>query len=306
MVMIISTKTYPPHPYHPYRSYIVVAVAIVAVVLAIIVSQSSSNKDTSSLMDSSSISTFHTNKTAGHIPSIKYVEKQSGRTDVKRYAAVHNTNEPVSTQSWMSLVHSDSTVGLQAASALSKIIAESPYDAMLFETPGTTWKSSPNDQFEFALVDMPSLAKFAELSPDQDAFQKHFTSTCYDQLNFEELKYTCTFPNLGGDAILVAPVPPMDTKLYVFYSHLAIFIRHAPEKQVSEFWRVAASTYLDTMKKKALKVFMSTNNTDPRNNTDQQQTAAKTWFSTNGMGVAWLHLRIDDRPKYYSYAPFKK
>ena len=25
-----------------------------------------------------------------------------------------------------------------------------------------------------------------------------------------------------------------------------------------------------------------------------------TWFSTHGMGVAWLHLRLGGYPKYYS------
>ena len=30
------------------------------------------------------------------------------------------------------------------------------------------------------------------------------------------------------------------------------------------------------------------------------------WVSTNGDGVAWLHVRIDERPKYYAYAPYRK
>ena len=29
-------------------------------------------------------------------------------------------------------------------------------------------------------------------------------------------------------------------------------------------------------------------------------------MSTNGDGVAWLHVRIDERPKYYAYAPYRK
>ncbi|MET0247228.1 MAG: hypothetical protein ABW182_10815 [Sphingomonas sp.] len=31
----------------------------------------------------------------------------------------------------------------------------------------------------------------------------------------------------------------------------------------------------------------------------------KLWVSTSGLGVSWLHARIDDRPKYYSYAPYR-
>ncbi len=29
------------------------------------------------------------------------------------------------------------------------------------------------------------------------------------------------------------------------------------------------------------------------------------WLNTEGGGVAWLHVRIDQRPKYYHYAPYK-
>jgi hypothetical protein len=29
------------------------------------------------------------------------------------------------------------------------------------------------------------------------------------------------------------------------------------------------------------------------------------WISTAGDGVAWLHGRVDRRPKYYRYAPYR-
>jgi hypothetical protein len=29
------------------------------------------------------------------------------------------------------------------------------------------------------------------------------------------------------------------------------------------------------------------------------------WLSTAGAGVSWLHVRLDDRPKYYGYAPYR-
>jgi len=30
-----------------------------------------------------------------------------------------------------------------------------------------------------------------------------------------------------------------------------------------------------------------------------------TWLSTAGGGVAWLHVRLDTRPKYYRYNPYR-
>jgi hypothetical protein len=29
------------------------------------------------------------------------------------------------------------------------------------------------------------------------------------------------------------------------------------------------------------------------------------WLSTAGDGIAWLHVRLDSRPKYYSYGPYR-
>jgi hypothetical protein len=30
------------------------------------------------------------------------------------------------------------------------------------------------------------------------------------------------------------------------------------------------------------------------------------WLSTAGMGVSWLHVRLDSSLKYYGYKPFKQ
>jgi len=29
------------------------------------------------------------------------------------------------------------------------------------------------------------------------------------------------------------------------------------------------------------------------------------WLSTAGGGVSWLHVRLDDRPKYYHHAAYR-
>lgn len=31
-----------------------------------------------------------------------------------------------------------------------------------------------------------------------------------------------------------------------------------------------------------------------------------TWISTAGLGVPWLHVRLDERPKYYRYEPYRR
>lgn len=32
---------------------------------------------------------------------------------------------------------------------------------------------------------------------------------------------------------------------------------------------------------------------------------APLWVSTSGLGVPWLHVRLDDAPKYYTHRPFR-
>jgi hypothetical protein len=30
------------------------------------------------------------------------------------------------------------------------------------------------------------------------------------------------------------------------------------------------------------------------------------WLSTSGLGVFWLHVRLDQRPKYYAHTPYRR
>ena len=30
------------------------------------------------------------------------------------------------------------------------------------------------------------------------------------------------------------------------------------------------------------------------------------WVSTSGSGVSWLHVRLDERPKYYTFQPYAR
>lgn len=99
-------------------------------------------------------------------------------------------------------------------------------------------------------------------------FQEHFTG--------EQL--VVTFPNLRGDAVMVVPTPLGEVEAY---PHLAAFVRFAPPEQQQTLWQVVGKTLEDRISEKPV------------------------WLSTAGAGVAWLHVRLDDRPKYYSYGPYR-
>jgi hypothetical protein len=87
------------------------------------------------------------------------------------------------------------------------------------------------------------------------------------------------FPNLGRDAIMVVPCPIGAASKY---GHLAAFIRQAPESQKHALWEVVG----EAMERRLGK--------------------SPVWLSTAGAGVSWLHVRLDDRPKYYGYGPYRR
>ena len=89
-----------------------------------------------------------------------------------------------------------------------------------------------------------------------------------------------TFANLGRDAVMVVPQP--SPKQGVNHCHLASFLRTADPEQADALWRAVGHAM------------------------HQRLSGIPVWLNTAGGGVAWLHVRLDDRPKYYGYLPFKE
>jgi hypothetical protein len=143
------------------------------------------------------------------------------------------------------------------------LLAAVKFAAFRWETPAVT-RATLDQPFEFVVLDSPGLARRV----DAAAFAEHFSAT----------DSVVTFPNLSGDAQLIAPCPRTATK---HYGHLADFVRHAPESQRDDFWRVVGETMQQSL------------SDDPL------------WLNTAGMGIAWLHLRLDSRPKYYHHQPYR-
>ncbi|WP_439621866.1 DUF6940 family protein [Gemmata sp.] len=144
----------------------------------------------------------------------------------------------------------------------NSLLAASPFTAFRWETPPVT-AATADRAFEFVLLDAPSL----ERPTDAEAFAEHFTTDA-----------VVSFPNLRGDAVLVAPCPAPDESAY---GHLAAFVRHAPAPQQHALWaRVGEEA--------AVRLGLE-----------------PVWISTAGAGVSWLHVRLDDTPKYYGHAPYR-
>jgi hypothetical protein len=121
-------------------------------------------------------------------------------------------------------------------------------------------------QFEFVVLDSPGLAR----RPEPEAFAEHFSGAEAG---------VAVFPNLGGDAIMVVPRPVGELSAY---GHLAAFVRLAPEQQRHALWQSVGNAMARRVGSKPV------------------------WLSTAGAGVSWLHVRLDDRPKYYGFEPYRQ
>ena len=148
----------------------------------------------------------------------------------------------------------------------TQTLAGCSLEAYFWEHPPLSTETFDQDA-EFVLIGAPSLARLRpEPAPFESRFARHPDAD------------VITFPNLSGDALLIVPRPigPFEA-----YPHLAAFLRHAPEPQVRSLWQSAAEAVRENLSH------------NPR------------WLSTAGLGVSWLHLRLDTRPKYYRFSPYK-
>ncbi|NBC04307.1 MAG: hypothetical protein GVY20_11450 [Bacteroidetes bacterium] len=134
------------------------------------------------------------------------------------------------------------------------------------------WENRPitnqvlEDDYECNIINSNFLAS---RSPDSRTFRQYF----------ERNKKVVTFPNLGNDAQLIVPCPRKEDNCY---THIGSFVREADRDQIDKFWQITGHETLQEV------------NSKPK------------WLSTSGLGVFWLHVRIDTIPKYYQTKEYKK
>jgi hypothetical protein len=143
-----------------------------------------------------------------------------------------------------------------------------PFPAFFWETPPVT-QATIAGPFEYVIIAAPGLGG---ATADPRPFARQFAGAGSSET-------VISFENLGGDAVLIVPrcLGASDA-----YAHLAVFLRSAPMAQQHELLAVTASRSLKALTDRPL------------------------WISTCGLGVFWLHVRLDNRPKYYSHAPFRR
>jgi len=149
------------------------------------------------------------------------------------------------------------------------LLATAPNVAYYWETPPVS-AADLDQPFECVIIESTLLAN---VRAETAAFAEHFDSAAVRN-------DVVAFPNLGHDALLIAPCPSGSASAY---AHLAAFARKAPREQQHALWqRVGTELELALGGGESI------------------------WVSTAGQGIFWLHVRLDRRPKYYNYGPYKR
>ena len=153
-----------------------------------------------------------------------------------------------------------------ARDVLLEALRRSPFDAFFWETPPVA-RATAGRPFEFVTIPAPGLARTAA---DPRAFDAPFADLAATT--------PAVFQNLSGDALLIAPRP---VKNFACYNHIAAFVRHANPMKQHDLLIVLSQTVMDAISERSL------------------------WVSTCGLGVPWLHVRLDRWPKYYAHQPYR-
>lgn len=181
-----------------------------------------------------------------------------------RYVVVSEDGKRRMTQLEAYTLMANEVEGEKFRHSICQVLASHPSQAYFWETTSTNRHVAATRPFEFIIVPAPGLEN---VRPQPKAFEEYFSKDC----SF------ATFPNLSGDAMLVAPSPCEGRD----YGHLARFVRNAPVAHARELFIHVGKAVLNRL------------------------SDAPLWVSTSGAGIYWLHVRLDSTPKYYSFADFR-
>jgi hypothetical protein len=138
-------------------------------------------------------------------------------------------------------------------------------------------KGTIGRNFEFVAVKSTSL----------NSVRQNYSSFA-DHIDRNRDKYACSFPNLGRDSILIVPTPQFckegQKKYLLDYKNISQFTKNAPKEQQYKFWQEVGNKMKESL----------------------NENEAPKWLSTHGLGVYYLHVRIDKFPKYYHWEEYRE
>lgn len=151
------------------------------------------------------------------------------------------------------------------------ILKSCPFESYFLEFHPVSFNILSETIFEFVIVKTTSFLNKTDII----TFGKSNLNTNSNNIY--------TFYNLSKTSILISPCYNYNYDINI-YNNICTFMRSNNFEQQNKLLITIFSLYLNILYQNRNKLY---------------------WLSTHGKGVGWLHVRIDDCPKYISWSPYK-
>jgi hypothetical protein len=151
------------------------------------------------------------------------------------------------------------------------ILKSITFESYYLEFNPTSWNSLANTIFEFVIIKTTSFTNKTDIITFGESNINTNSNNIY------------TFYNLSKSSILISPHYNHNYNINI-YNNIGTFMRSSNLEQQFLLLAIVFTQYLVQLKKNQNKLL---------------------WLSTHGKGIGWLHVRIDNSPKYISYQPYK-
>lgn len=170
---------------------------------------------------------------------------------------------------YLELMKLSRTLQIKFYKLIQRVLHNSPYSQYLLEFAPVSWNTISTTILEFVLI------------PTRGLFQTSNINT-YKEYGIDTInrsKDIIHFPNLSKDTLLICPCYNRKYNINS-YSHIGSFFQSNNTKQQLNLLKYMFTVYAYILQYRPNKIY---------------------YMSTHGKGVAWLHIRIDSKPKYIQY-----
>ena len=187
--------------------------------------------------------------------------------DIIIYRIINNNNKYLTYKNFYESIKSSEKLINDIISILKLIVFESYY----LEFNPTSWNSLENTIFEFVIIKTTAFTNKTDIITFGESNINTNSNNIY------------TFYNLSKSSILISPHYNHNYDMNT-YNNICTFMRTSNFKQQFLLLTIAFAQYQIQLKKNINKLL---------------------WLSTHGKGIGWLHIRIDNTPKYISFQSYK-
>jgi hypothetical protein len=179
---------------------------------------------------------------------------------------------------------------LETGTALCELLTTTIANKQLQLNRDFSGKGIPGFYWECVPVSNATQAKPFEFVLIPCVFQQPFNSKCFDDKRRKTDGAPISFKNLGKDADLIIPTIPTNqhntsATAFQHFRQIGSFMLKEDKQRSTALWKQVARTFKDQL-----------NNINPNHSI---------WMSTDGRSEAWLHFRLDTKPKYTKYVEFR-